>query len=68
MPKDIQLALEDAALLDEYLARPEYQQHDYIEWITGAIDGAEYSERLSQMLHELAEGVAYMTAPYSAKV
>lgn len=68
MPEDIQRALESNALLDEYLARPEYQQRNYIEWITDAADGIQYSERLNVMLDELAEGVAYMSAPFSAKV
>lgn len=68
IPMSIQRALENSALMDEYLARPDYQQHDYLDWIANSADGYEYAERLNRMLDELAEGVAYMTAPYSAKV
>lgn len=68
MPEDIQLAIEDRALMDEYLARPVYQQYDYIEWVARARSIEERDRRLSMMLDELAEGVAYMSYPFSAKV
>ena len=54
--------------MDEYLARPEYQQNDYIGWITRAKREETRIKRLNQMLDELAGGVAYMNMPYNAKV
>ncbi|MFO0781960.1 MAG: YdeI/OmpD-associated family protein [Candidatus Saccharimonadales bacterium] len=68
MPDDVQLALEARALMDEYLARPEYQQNDYIGWITRAKKEETRIKRLNQMLDELADGTAYMNMPYNAKV
>ena len=54
--------------MDEYLARPEYQQNDYIGWITRAKKEETRIKRLNQMLDELADGTAYMNMPYNAKV
>ena len=68
MPDDVQLALEARALTDEYLARPEYQQNEYIAWINESEHEDERIKRLNQMLDELADGVAYMNMPYNAKV
>ena len=68
MPDDVQLALEARALTDEYLARPEYQQNEYIAWINESEHEDERIKRLNQMLDELAEGVAFMNKPYNAKV
>ena len=36
MPDFIREALTSRGLIDAYLARPDYQQNDYIGWITRA--------------------------------
>ncbi|RMG26796.1 MAG: hypothetical protein D6724_01050 [Armatimonadetes bacterium] len=57
-------ALQTAALMDEYKARPPYQQNDYIGWITRAKRPETRRRRLAQMLEELAAGDRYMKMPY----
>lgn len=68
MPEDVELALRARALTDAYLARPNYQQNDYIGWITRAKHQETRIKRLNQMLDELTDGTAYMKMPYSAKL
>jgi hypothetical protein len=60
MPGYIREALTARGLLDAYRARPDYQQNDYIGWITRAKLEATKEKRLAQMLEELAGGDRYM--------
>lgn len=60
MPDYIRQALADRGLMDAYRARPDYQQNDYIGWITRAKREATKEKRLAQMLDELQGGKLYM--------
>ena len=60
LPDFIRDALEARGLMDAYLARPPYQQNDYIGWITRAKQEATKQKRLNQMLDELDKGGVYM--------
>jgi uncharacterized protein YdeI (YjbR/CyaY-like superfamily) len=46
--------------MNAYLARPPYQQNDYIGWITRAKLESTKQKRLNQMLDELELGGVYM--------
>ena len=65
-------ALNEHALMDAYLARPTYQQNDYLGWIAHAKLEATKTKRLNQMLEELEGGRLYMNmtwkAPFAAKI
>ena len=69
MPDDVKQALEQAGVMPDYLARPDYQQNDYIGWITHAKRDETRSKRIAQMLAELKQGGVYMKMkhPASAK-
>ncbi len=69
MPNFVKAALENHALMQDYLDRPAYQQNDYIGWINQAKQEATKQKRLSQMLAELKQGGVYMkmSHPASAK-
>lgn len=60
MSDEIQLALVEAGLMDEYLERPPYQRNDYLSWITRAKRHDTQERRLVQMLDELRRGDVYM--------
>lgn len=60
MPDFFRDALNKRGLMDAYLARPPYQQNDYIGWITRAKLEATKQKRLNQMLDELERGGVYM--------
>lgn len=60
MPDFFREALEARGLMDAYLARPPYQQNDYIGWIMRAKQEATKQKRLNQMLDELEKGGVYM--------
>lgn len=60
MPEYIRLALTERGLMEAYLARPDYQQNDYIGWILRAKREATREKRLMQMLEELEGGTRYM--------
>ena len=60
MPDYIREALERRGLMDDYEARPAYQQNDYIGWITRAKRQSTKDKRLNQMLEELEIGGVYM--------
>jgi uncharacterized protein YdeI (YjbR/CyaY-like superfamily) len=60
MPDFFRDALNERGLMEEYLARPPYQQNDYIGWISRAQQGATKQKRLNQMLSELERGGVYM--------
>ena len=56
MPDFFRAALQINGLMDAYLARPDYQQNDYIGWIMRAKLEATKQKRLDQMLDELKRG------------
>ena len=66
MPKDIRQALESRKLMDDYQARPDYQQNDYLGWITRAKRPETREKRLRQMLDELECGGVYMKMAHPA--
>lgn len=67
MPDYIRVALTERNLMDAYHARPEYQQNDYIAWITRAKRDATKEKRLTQMLDELKGGKLYMNMKWHPK-
>ena len=60
MPDYIREALDERNLMDAYHARPDYQQNDYLGWITRAKREETKQKRLTQMLDELEGGKLYM--------
>lgn len=60
MPDYVKLELEKRNLMKDYTARPDYQQNDYISWITRAKRPETREKRLKQMLDELQKGGIYM--------
>ncbi|MGD2177354.1 MAG: YdeI/OmpD-associated family protein, partial [Anaerolineae bacterium] len=60
MPDFVNRALEERGLMEDYRARPAYQQNDYIGWIMRAKRQATREKRLQQMLDELEIGGVYM--------
>lgn len=60
MPDFVKHALDEKDLMDAYLARPAYQQNDYLAWITRAKHPETVQKRLNQMLTELHKGGMYM--------
>jgi hypothetical protein len=60
MPIFVKQALIERGLLFEYHARPDYQQNDYLAWITRAKRPDTVQKRLQQMLAELEQGGVYM--------
>jgi len=60
MPDYIRTVLTERRLMDAYRARPDYQQNDYIGWITRAKRDDTREKRLAQMLEELEGGKRYM--------
>lgn len=69
MPDFVKAALEEHALMKDYLERPAYQQNDYLGWIIQAKKKETKQKRLNQMLAELKHGGVYMKMahPASAK-
>ena len=69
MPDFVQQALKSENLFKDYLARPAYQQNDYIGWIIHTKLDITKQKRLKQMLNELRQGGVYMkmSHPTSAK-
>lgn len=66
MPSDIEKALMDNGLWEDYNSRPAYQQNDYIGWIIRAKLPETRSKRLLQMLEELKKGGVYMKMKHGA--
>ena len=60
MPDYVREALNERKLMDAYRERPDYQQNDYIGWITRAKREETKQKRLAQMLDELEGGKLYM--------
>jgi len=67
MPDFIRDAINKRRLMDAYLARPSYQQNDYIGWITRAKLETTRQKRLDQMLDELEKGGVYMKMKWKSK-
>ena len=67
MPDYIREALTERNLMDTYHERPDYQQNDYIGWITRAKREETKQKRLIQMLDELKGGKLYMNMKWRPK-
>lgn len=67
MPAFVKQALESAKLMPVYRDRPNYQQNDYVGWITRAKKEETRHKRLQQMLDELKAGNKYMNMDYRHK-
>jgi len=65
MPEYIREALNERKLMDAYREQPDYQQNDYIGWITRAKREETKQKRLSQMLDELEGGKLYMNLSWT---
>jgi uncharacterized protein YdeI (YjbR/CyaY-like superfamily) len=65
MPDYIRQALNKRKLMDAYRERPDYQQNDYLAWITRAKHETTKQKRLDQMLDELEGGKLYMNMSWS---
>ena len=65
IPDYIREALNERKLMDAYHDRPDYQQNDYIGWITGAKREETKEKRLEQMLDELEGGKLYMNMSWT---
>ena len=65
MPDYIRKALTERKLMDAYRERPDYQQNDYIGWITRAKREETKAKRLAQMLDELEDGKLYMNMKWT---
>lgn len=68
MPDFVREALSKHGLVDAYRNRPDYQQNDYIGWITRAKLESTREKRLLQMLDELARGGVYMKMEWREKI
>lgn len=64
MPSFVRAALNDNALMQDFLERPAYQQNDYIGWINQAKQETTKQKRLNQMQAELKKGGVYMKMPH----
>jgi len=65
MPNYIREALNERRVMDAYRERPDYQQNDYIGWITRAKREETKQKRLAQMLDELEGGRLYMNMSWT---
>jgi uncharacterized protein YdeI (YjbR/CyaY-like superfamily) len=68
MPDDVKQALAQRGVMDDYLGRPDYQQNDYIGWITRAKRDETRQKRIQQMLDELEKGGVYMKMKHAASL
>jgi uncharacterized protein YdeI (YjbR/CyaY-like superfamily) len=68
MPIFIEEALIKASVMDDYLARPAYQQNDYLAWIKRAAREDTKQKRLNQMIEELKKGSIYMKMNHQASI
>ncbi|MDD4163121.1 MAG: YdeI/OmpD-associated family protein [Methanothrix sp.] len=68
MPPFVRDALNERGLMDAYLARPPYQQNDYLGWIARAKLEATKTKRLNQMLDELKGGRLYMNMTWKPRL
>lgn len=69
MPDDVMAILKSEKVLDDFTARPAYQQNDYVGWISRAARAETRQKRIIQMVHELRQGGVYMNMdhPSSSK-
>lgn len=67
MSERVRRALEEAGLMEAYLARPPYQRNDYLGWIERPKREATRRAHLAQMLDELERGDVYMRMPWGRK-
>jgi len=67
MPDFMRDSLDQRGLMDAYLARPPYQQNDYIGWIQRAKRIETKQKRLNQMLDELEKSGMYMRMKWNPK-
>ncbi|HEU0297183.1 MAG TPA: YdeI/OmpD-associated family protein [Anaerolineales bacterium] len=67
MPDYIRNALTERNLMVVYRERPDYQQNEYIGWITSAKQAETKQKRLAQMLDELKGGKLYMKMKWHPK-
>ena len=67
IPDFVKNELMSHGLIDVYLARPPYQQNDYIGWITRAKQETTKAKRLNQMIDELKDNDKYMKMGYHSK-
>lgn len=67
MPNFVKKALEKSKQMEQFLARPPYQQNDYLGWIARAKKEETRQKRLDQMIVELKKGNVYMKMDYRAK-
>jgi len=65
MPGNVRGALAKANLMDAFRARPDYQQNDYLKWITTAAGPTAKQQRLDQMLEELEKGGVFKGEPWT---
>ncbi|MCB1499506.1 MAG: YdeI/OmpD-associated family protein [Bauldia sp.] len=65
MPEDVRVALEEADAMAAYRARPDYQQNDYVGWITRAKLPETRQKRILQMVDELEKGGVYMNMTHN---
>ena len=68
MPLFVKQSLESRGLVEAYLARPAYQQNDYLGWINRAKREDTKKKRLTQMLDELRRGGIYMDMVHAPSV
>ena len=68
LPDYVREALTERKLMDAYRERPDYQQNDYIGWITRAKREETKKNRLTQMLGELEDGKIYMNMEWHPKI
>lgn len=68
MPLFVRDALNERGLMDAYLARPPYQQNDYLGWIARAKLEATKTKRLNQMLDGLEGGRLYMNMTWKMRL
>ena len=66
MPSFVKQALLEKGLMQAFSDRPDYQQNDYIGWITRAKKDETKYKRLLQMIDELKHGGIYMKMKYPA--
>ncbi|MCG8325347.1 MAG: YdeI/OmpD-associated family protein [Thiotrichales bacterium] len=66
IPNFVKEALKSSNLMKDYLARPAYQQNDYLLWIRSAKTDVTKQKRVNQMLDELRKGGVYMKMPHPA--
>jgi len=67
IPDYIRNALNERKLMAAYQERPDYQQNDYIGWITRAKREETKQKRLKQMLDELEGRKLYMNMKWQLK-